>query len=172
MNFIDLGQVSALRISSVAPTNRRLLWYDSNITTGPKIKYWEEGSQSWQLLAGSGGGGSNGAPVTFIELSIAPSDKEVILEWNPAITAKHGTRPVSIKLYEIGTGYLTESTAKDYTEDNGETYRWFVNTMSPRRYEIRIFGYTTDALPQIPQPAEDTTITNLTNQNSGTPNIT
>lgn len=164
MNFIDLGQVSALRISSVAPTNTKLLWYDTNIVTGPKIKYYEEGSSSWQLL--SSGSNGNGAPVTFIELSLESTDEEVILQWSPALASKHGTRPVFIELYEIGTGYIVKSTAKDYTEDNGETYRWYVNTMSSRKYEIRIQGYTLEPLPTIPQLPLDTVITNNSDQSS------
>lgn len=50
MNFIDLGQVALLKISSVPPTNTKLLWYDTNIGVGQKIKYYETANGTWQLI--------------------------------------------------------------------------------------------------------------------------
>lgn len=165
MNFIDLGQVSALRISSVPPTNTKLLWYDTNITTGPKFKYWEEGSQSWQLLGDNGSVG-NGAPVTFVSISLGSLDEEVVLDWSSALSSKHGTRPVYLDLYELNTDVAVQSTSRFYSEDNGLTYRWYVGIESPRTWEIRIMGYTLDPLPNLPSAPLDTIILNETDESS------
>jgi hypothetical protein len=49
--IIDLGQVSAIKVSAVPPTNIKLLWYDTNITTGVKLKYWDTELSLWVIFS-------------------------------------------------------------------------------------------------------------------------
>jgi hypothetical protein len=46
---VDLGQVSAIKISSVAPTNTKLLWYDTNVTSGSRFKYYDVTDLEWKI---------------------------------------------------------------------------------------------------------------------------
>lgn len=53
MSTENLGQISALHIGTVAPTNTKMLWYDDNV--GQKIvKYYDIGSTSWKSFDGVG----------------------------------------------------------------------------------------------------------------------
>lgn len=48
----NLGQIKAIHIGTVAPTNITMLWYDSNV--GIKAhKYYDTTSSSWKFLNGA-----------------------------------------------------------------------------------------------------------------------
>ena len=46
----NLGPVCGIVYSSTAPVNKRVIWYDTNITSGNPLKYYNLTSQSWQSL--------------------------------------------------------------------------------------------------------------------------
>lgn len=46
----NLGPVAAMVVSSTAPTNLRVLWYDTNVTSGCPIKYYNLTSLTWKVL--------------------------------------------------------------------------------------------------------------------------
>jgi hypothetical protein len=48
----DLGLIKALHAGPVAPANRYMLWNDTNITSGSPFKYWDQVSETWELIAG------------------------------------------------------------------------------------------------------------------------
>lgn len=98
----------------------------------------------------SGGSVENEVPISFITVNLGYVDDKVILDWS-TLAAKHGTRPIYIDLYELNSTSIIQSYTVNYTEDNGLTYKWFVGLDSARNYEIRVYGYTTEPLPILPE---------------------
>lgn len=95
-------------------------------------------------------GSSTGSPVTFIQKTLGGFDSEVIVAWDTPLLQKHGSRPVYIDLYELTPFATVKCTSPVYSEDGGDTYRWFVGPGSSRTWEVRIMGYTEDNLPTLP----------------------
>lgn len=48
----NLGVVAAMVWSASAPSNQKILWYDTSVTSGCPIKYYNLSTQSWELLKG------------------------------------------------------------------------------------------------------------------------
>lgn len=46
----NLGQMAAMVVSATAPNNKRVLWYDTNISSGCPIKYYNLTSLTWKVL--------------------------------------------------------------------------------------------------------------------------
>lgn len=45
-----LGVISAMVFGTVAPSDKRLLWYDESIMQGCPIKYYNKTTNKWTLL--------------------------------------------------------------------------------------------------------------------------
>jgi len=59
MAVVNLGQISAIHIGTIPPSNTKMMWYDDN--TGQKIiKYYDIGSSTWKTFSGTG---------TFVEIA-------------------------------------------------------------------------------------------------------
>lgn len=58
ITVLNLGQVAAVKIAATAPTNRQILWYDTNVTSGVNWKYYNLNTSQWETL-GTGGGAGN-----------------------------------------------------------------------------------------------------------------
>lgn len=113
---------------------------------GVIYEWWfKDGVADIHLVKKMGSSGVGSTPVTFIEKTLT-TEEEVILEWDTFFIGKHGIRPVYIDLFNISSGSV-QSTSRVYTEDCGETYRWYVGSGSSRRWEIRVMGYTEDSEP-------------------------
>lgn len=48
----NVGQVAAIVYRSKAPSNQRVLWYDTTVTEGCPIKYYDLTTQNWEPLKG------------------------------------------------------------------------------------------------------------------------
>lgn len=48
----NLGQVAAMVLSATPPLNKAILWYDTTITSGCPIKYYDLTTKQWALLKG------------------------------------------------------------------------------------------------------------------------
>lgn len=46
----DLGQVAGMLVSATAPTNTKLLWCDSSVSSGCPIKYYDLTSLTWKVI--------------------------------------------------------------------------------------------------------------------------
>lgn len=112
------------------------------------IREWwfKDGVLDIDLVEKNTGGGTGECPVTFSIVTLT-TEEEVTLVWSTLYLQKHGSRPAYIDLYEVGTGYTVKCTSPVYSEDCGETYKFYVGLNSPRKWEIRVVGYTEDPAP-------------------------
>ena len=46
----NLGSVAAMVSGKVAPNNKKILWYDENVTEGCPIRYYDITTKQWTLL--------------------------------------------------------------------------------------------------------------------------
>lgn len=46
----DLGLIVGMLVSAEEPENKKVLWYDTSITTGCPIKYYNLTSNTWKVL--------------------------------------------------------------------------------------------------------------------------
>lgn len=50
MKTKNLGLVAAIISSTVAPSNKKVLWYDETVTKGCPIKYYDLTTNTWTSL--------------------------------------------------------------------------------------------------------------------------
>lgn len=46
----NIGQVAAIVYRSSAPSNQRILWYDTTVSSGCPIKFYNLTTQQWESL--------------------------------------------------------------------------------------------------------------------------